>query len=150
MALTDNREIIDINLDGIQKQRFRINGNPDAIIELDVSDLSIIDRLKTGLNELQDELSKILESKDIDEDILKEIDSRMRASIDYIFDYPVSAVCAKNGTMYDMKDGKFRYEIILDGLTKLYANNINEEYKKFQSRIKKHTDKYTKKEKNNS
>jgi len=149
MALTDTREIIDINLDGIQKQRFRINGNPDAIIELDLSDLSIVDRLRAGLEQLQKEVVAISESKDIDDDMLKEIDAKMRESIDYIFDYPVSAVCAKKGTMYDIKDGKFRYEIIIDGLTKLYQNNINEEYKKFQSRIKKHTDKYTsKKEKN--
>ena len=149
MALTDNEKIIDINLEGIQKQRFRINGNSDAIIELDLSDLSIVDRLKAGLEQLQKEVVAISEAKDIDEDMLKEIDAKMRESIDYIFDYPVSAVCANKGTMYDIKDGKFRYEIIIDGLTKLYQNNINEEYKKFQSRIKKHTDKYTsKKEKN--
>jgi hypothetical protein len=74
---------------------------------------------------------------------LAEIDSKMRDTIDYIFDYPVSAVCAKNGTMYDPKDGMFRYEHIIDALTKLYQNNLNEEYKRFQARIKKHTNKYT-------
>lgn len=147
MALTDkDTNIIDINLEGIKKQRFRINGDPNSIIELDLSDLSIIDRLKKGLNQLQTEMSKITKLSTTDDaeadSMLKEIDAKMRESIDYIFDYPVSAVCAKAGTMYDIKDGKLRYEIIIDGLTKLYENNINEEYKQFQSRIKKHTDKY--------
>ena len=67
----------------------------------------------------------------------------MREYVDYIFDYPVSAVCAKYGTMYDPKDGKFRYESIIDGLTKLYADNINAEYNKISQRLAKHTEKYT-------
>jgi len=144
MALTDN-EIIDINLEGIKKQRFRINGDPDAIIELNLSDFGIVERLEQGLEKLEDEMTKIADISSDDEDLsakMKEADTRMREVIDFIFDYPVSAVCAKGGTMYDPKDGKFRYEIIIDGLTKLYQNNINDEFKKFQTRIKKHTDKY--------
>jgi hypothetical protein len=62
-----------------------------------------------------------------------------------MFDYPVSAVCDKNGTMYDPINGMFRYEIIIDGLTKLYTEKLNDEYRKLRNRIQKHTDKYTKK-----
>lgn len=147
MALTDEtKDIIDLNIDGVKKQRFRINGDPNSIIELDLSDLKIIDRLEDGLQKLEVEMRKIAEVKPEDDnfsEVLNEADARMREYIDYIFDYPVSAVCARYGTMYDPKDGMFRYEHIIDALTKLYQNNINDEYKKFQTRIKKHTDKYT-------
>lgn len=151
MALTDNTkiedEIIDLNLDGIKRQKFRINGVTGAIIELNLSDIGIVSRLQKGMKELQAAVEKIRNSGDITEenfqDTLDEIDAEMRRVVDYIFDYPVSAVCAKGGTMYDVKDGKMRYEIILDKLTKLYEDNIHDEYEKFKSRIQKHAGKYT-------
>lgn len=150
MALTDEmnnqaNDIIDISIDGIKRKRFRINGDNDSIVELNLSDLGIITRLEEGLDKLQSEMSKIANLSDEDNvsEKLKEIDARMREYVDYIFDYPVSAVCAKHGTMYDPSNGQFRYETIIDGLTKLYADNINSEYKKLQNRVKKHTDKYT-------
>lgn len=149
MALTDETRqdnIIDLNLDGVQRQRFRINGDPNAIIELNLSDLGIMNRLETGVKQLEEQMTAIAQLDADDEELsqkLKQADAAMRDYVDYIFDYPVSAVCAKYGTMYDPKDGKFRYEHIIDGLTKLYSDNLNEEYKKFQARIKKHTAKYT-------
>ncbi len=144
MALTDNQNIIDINIDGIEKTKFRINGGD--IIELNLSDLGITDRLNKGVKKLEDEMREIAnlpESEDFAEK-LAEADKSMKECIDYIFDSPVSAVCAKGGTMYDPINGMFRYERILDALTKLYKDNINAEYKKIHNRIEKHTDKYTK------
>lgn len=151
MALTDKDKtvqdnVIDINIDGATRTRFRINGDPTAIIELNISDLGILGRLDTGLTKLEKDMSRIASLNSEEDNFtgkLKEIDQQMRETVDYIFDYPVSAVCARYGTMYDLKDGKFRYEAIIDGLTKLYTENINAEYKKLQQRIKKHTDKYT-------
>ena len=152
MALTDDMEkqvndIIDINLDGVKRQKFRINGDNDAIIELNTSDLGIVERLEDGMNELQKYMSEIA-SLDTEGDgfssQLKDIDKKMRDTVDTIFQYPVSAVCARYGTMYDPKDGKFRYETIIEALMKLYTDNISTEYRKLQDRIKKHTDKYTK------
>ena len=152
MPLNSNEEIknasdiIDINIGGAKKQRFRINGNNDAIIELDLSDLGIVDRLKSGMEKLSEEMANIAALPNDDDNLsemLKQADQKMREYVDYIFDYPVSAVCAKYGTMYDPKDGKFRYESIIDGLTKLYADNINAEYNKISQRLAKHTEKYT-------
>ena len=155
MALTDEtkkpveNDIIDINLDGIQRKRFRINGVPDAVIELNLSDLGIMERLNKGLSSLDKDMEDIAQLDDSDDHSfsakLKEIDQKMRDAIDYIFDYPVSAVCAKYGTMYDPIDGKFRYERIIEGLVKLYESNIMTEYQKIQDRLKKHTSKYTSK-----
>ena len=152
MALTDKEpkksvdKVIDLQLDGVERQRFRINGDPNSIIELNLSDLGIIERLEKGIKKLEEQMLVISELSTDDENLsekLKKADGIMRDAVDYIFDYPVSAVCARGGTMYDPKNGKFRYEIILDGLTKLYNDNLNEEFKKLQSRIKKHTEKYT-------
>lgn len=153
MALTSNEKknssapenVIDITLDSAKRTSFRINGDDNAIIELNLSDLGIMDRLQTGLEKLQAEMQNIASLSNDDEnlsELMKQADQKMREYVDYIFDYPVSAACAKYGTMYDPKDGKFRYESIIDGLTRLYADNINEEYRKLQQRMSKHTDKY--------
>lgn len=147
MALTDQENIIDINLEGATRQRFRINGDSDSIIELNLSDLNTSKRLAEGVKKLEEEMSLISQLPDDDDlsEKLSEIDQNMREYIDYIFDYPVSAVCAKYGTMYDPINGRFRYEIIIDGLTKLYTDNLNNEFKKMKTRIEKHTEKYTSK-----
>ena len=153
MALTDEKknnvnteDVIDISLDAVKRTRFRINGDNDAIIQLNLSDLGIIDRLSKGLSKLEKDMTQIAnldsESDDFSEQ-LKAIDQQMRDTVDYIFDYPVSAACVKYGTMYDPKDGKFCYEAIIEKLMQLYTDNINAEYKKLQNRVKKHTDKYT-------
>jgi len=155
MGLTDDTKkkvnsnsdnIVDINIEGTSRTRFRINGDSSCIIELNLSDLGIMERLRTGLEQLEDDMSAISKLDGDDEEFhaqLKSIDQKMRQSIDFIFDYPVSEVCARYGTMYDPIDGKFRYERIIEGLVNLYANNISAEYKKLQNRVQKHTDKYT-------
>ena len=142
----ENNKVVDLTLDGASRTRIRINGDNDAIIELNLSDLGIADRLEKGMEKLAKEMKALADLSNDDEnlsELMKEADARMREYVDYIFDYPVSAVCAKYGTMYDPKDGKFRYETIIDGLTKLYTDNINAEYKKLAARLSKHTEKYT-------
>lgn len=153
MTLTDNtapeikENIIDINLAGVQKTRFRINGDNNAIIELNTSDIGAVFRLEEAYPKLHDQLKNIAELNPEDpgfNEALKEADRAMREQIDYIFDSPVSEVCAKNGTMYDPFEGSFRFEHILNCLTKLYETTLNDEYKKMNARIQKHTSKYTK------
>ena len=150
----DNREelrntqddVIDINMQGIKRKRFRLNGDNSCIIELNLSDLGIVDRLERGMERLAAEMATIASIDEDDEnyqDTLQQADQKMREYVDYIFDSPVSEVCARHGTMYDPQDGKFRYESIIDTLTSLYHNNINAEYKKIQARISKYTNKYT-------
>lgn len=158
MALTDAEEravdtqndIIDINLNGATRTRFRINGDSSAIIELNLSDLRVVDRFEKGLKTIEKQMSEISEFSNDDENLsekLNDADKKMREQVDYIFDYPVSAVCARYGTMYDPKDGKFLYETIIDGLMKLYSDNIKSEVKRIENRIQKHTGKYSAKKK---
>ena len=72
------------------------------------------------------------------------IDMEMRQLVDEIFDSNVSEVCAPSGSMFDPFNGTFRYEHIIDVLSKLYKNNLNSEFKKMSARIRKKTSKYTK------
>lgn len=145
MALADENKIIDLNIDGIQKSQFRINGRDDSILELNISDLNIGERLEKGYENLQKELVRISELPEDDIDLVRELkkaDEVMRKELDYIFDSNVSEICGKGGTMYDPINGSYRFEIIINALTKLYSDNLNEEYKKMKSRIQKHTKKY--------
>lgn len=163
MSIIDPKPPVDIDLSETRRARFRIDGDNDRILELNVADMGIITRLRDGYPKLDELTRKILEMKDIeepsdtDEDeklrdtittmgtAVEEIDNEMRDILDSIFDSNVSEVCAPNGTMYDLFNGKYRYEVILEKLLPLYNENMDKEYKAINRRIHKHTDKYTKK-----
>jgi len=151
--------IIDIDIDGIKKQKFRINGRPNAIIELDTTDLNVITRLKKAypkLNKLANEATQRIDvdsEKSVEEqlnemaEVLEDIDKQMREFVDYIFDSNVSEVCVPSGSMYSPHGGKFTYEHITETLGQLYANHLDLEAKKMSKRLREHTDKYTGKRK---
>lgn len=150
--MSSNSNVIDIKIGGIQRKRYRINGDDSKIIELNPSDFNITVRLNEAYPKLAKCESRIAElnvSEDKDDNleafakILSELNSEMCELIDYIFDSPVSNICCDGGSMYDLIDGYMRYEIIVDNLVKLYEDNIGKESKKIQKRIKSHTAKYT-------
>ncbi len=158
MGTNLQNDVQDINLSVLQKKKFRIDGDDNRILELDVSDMNIVVRLRNAYPKLEELTKKIseMDSDDstededaLDESIKKlgnsveEIDNATRDLLDYIFDSNVSEICAPSGSMYDMINGEFRYEHILNVLTNLYEQNIDKEYKKMKNRIRKHTDKYT-------
>ena len=154
-------DIVDLDISAIKKKRFRINGDPNKILELNTSDLNISTRLSASYEKLtkhMEEVGKILaEVPDGDDgelpaekeslllDKLHEIDKKMREEMDFIFDAPVSEVCSDGGSMYDPFEGMFRFEHIIDALSKLYENNLNSEFNKVRKRVNAKTSKYTKK-----
>lgn len=153
-------DIQDIDLSAIRKKRFRINGDSNKILELNTSDLNISSRLSAAyerLTKYMDEVGTVLsnisdESDDLEEsqeriveEKLHEIDLKMREEIDFIFDAPVSDVCADNGSMYDPFEGQFRFEHIIDALSKLYETNLNREFSMMKRKVAAKTSKYTKK-----
>lgn len=154
----NNSAIVDIHIAGASKQKFRINEDDSKIIELNTSDVGIADRLADAypkLMELEEKSKKLqIETGDGDEldpvklkkstSKLLAIDKEMRAQIDYIFDYPVSEVCAPSGTMYDPFEGAFRYEIIVETLTNLYEDNYSKQAKMAKARVKANAKKFTK------
>ena len=154
-----DENIIDIDLSAIKKQKFRINGDNNKILELNTSDMGILARLEEAypkLMTLQDKVASLADTDlEAEDDILlsstanklTDIDRDMRDTLDFIFQSNVSEICGSEGSMYDPIDGVFRYEYIIETLTKLYENNLESEFSKMKSRIDKHTSKYTKKRK---
>ncbi len=152
-------EVVDIDLGFVEKKKFRISGDYNRMLELNVSDLNIFARLKDGypkleklLKEAQEKMNSIpddLEDKDellgTIADRLTEIDGKMREIIDYIFDTNASEVCAPSGNMFDPVGGEWRYVRILDKLTSLYTNGLHAEFDKIKANVEKKTNKYTKK-----
>ena len=145
--------VIDIDLSSVSKKRVRIDGDDSRILELNTSDLGIFGRLKKS----EDDITQLTKDamlnwpEESEEDsiavtakIFEETDKRMREIMDFIFDAPVSELCAPTGTMFDPINGKFRYEHIMDVLGGVYETDIESEVKQMSSRVKKHTDKYTK------
>lgn len=161
MALIENSktevdDIIDIDLSPIKKKRFRINGDPNKILELNTSDINIVSRL----TKLYPKLQKLAEDavnfshdelNDNSEEGLNKfaakldtIDEKMSKLVDELFDADVSDVCKDGGTMYDPFNGMFRFEHIIGTLSKLYENNFSDEFGRIRKRVDKHTNKYIK------
>lgn len=146
----------DIDLSATRKKRFRIDGDNNRYLELNTSDMSIVTRLDNlypKLEKLSQEASiKQLDKQEADSEkalskisqALIKIDFQMRQILDEIFDSNVSEMCAPSGSMFDPFNGEFRFEHIIDVLTKLYENNLNTEFKKMAAKVKKRTAKYTK------
>lgn len=153
--------IVDINLEVSKKKKFRINGDNSKMLELDVTDIGIISRLKDAypkLKKIEAEVRDILTSTDnvdvmgdegaekalqVYSDALEKCDNKMRSLVDELFGSNVSEVCASDGSMYKLHNGKFRYEHIIETLSNLYENNMNQEFAKLQARVQAKTSKYT-------
>ncbi len=153
-------DVVDLDISAIKKKRFRINGDSSRILELNTSDLNIATRMSASYERLvkyMDKVGKVLEklpdegeeaNEEHEAEITKQlddIDKEMRKELDYIFDAPVSEVCGYGGSMYDPFNGMFRYEHIMDAITKLYETNLNSEFNAMRKRINAKTSKYTKK-----
>lgn len=145
---------IDLNIS--VKQEYTINGNKDMIIKLNPGDMHIITRLNEiipQLNELEREYQSLFSTAPDEEDVdgtlatfstnFKELDSKTRELVDYLFDYNVCDVCANGGSMFDLQDGEYRFSVIINTLMTLYEETITEETKKMLNKMKKRVEKYT-------
>ena len=153
----DSNDIIDIDLSVTKKKRFRIDGDNNRILLLNTSDFGVISRLKEMYPKLTnmavDAQDEELDFGSEDDDdftridkagaAISAVDKKMRDGIDYIFDSNVSEVCAPDGTMYDMFNGRFRFEYVIEKIVELYTKQVKKEYNAMSNRLKKHTSKYT-------
>lgn len=158
---TVNNEIIDLDLSVTKKKKFRFDKDDSRIVEVNTSDMNLMERVNVAypkLQTLQEKAAKITdglsingESNEVDAiadmatmaDRLHEVDTEMRNLIDYMFDAPVSTAAAPDGSMYDPFGGSFRYEHIIAIMMKQYEDNLQSEFKQMEKQLKKHTDKYT-------
>ena len=147
-----SKDVIDLDLSVTRKRQFRFNKDDDRLIELNIADMSIIKRLsetypklQEWLTEMQDisnqETNSVFDDMESIGNALSKIDANMRDAIDYIFNAPVSKAAAPDGTMYDIFEGQFRFEYILELLLGYYENNMSDEFKKMQKHVKKYTNK---------
>lgn len=147
-----------IDLSATRKKRFNVDLGSGSyrVLEIDTSDMTIINRLEQlypKLQKLSQEAAlKQLDLKDNDNErvitklsqALTKIDAQMREIVDEIFNSNVSEVCAPSGSMFDPFNGEFRFEHIIDKISALYRNNVNDEFKKMAAKMRKRTSKYTK------
>ena len=146
----NTQTVIDISLDIQTKRKYRINGDDNLIIELNPGDMGIIARYQHAMpkiNSLMEKADAVEFSDEVDIDDpaigqFKEINAEIRDIVNEIFDYDVCSVCADGGSMFDMCNGKLRFEELIEQLFSLYDKTINAEFKKVQKRMQKHTDKY--------
>ena len=150
-AKSTNANVVDVELSEIRKKVFRFDRDDSRMVELNIADMGIMSRLAETYPKLEEWMNEVRDIKTVDadnviEDIgnigsaLNEIDAKMRDAIDYIFNAKLSAVAAPDGTMYDIFNGQFRFEYILELMLSQYENNMINEFKKMQ----KHTQKYSK------
>ena len=158
---TVNNDVIDLDLSITSRKKFRFGKDDARIVELNTSDMNLMHRVNEAypkLQALQDKASKLTEGINLTEDDseasamdsiatlaerLSAVDAEMRELLDYIFDAPVSAAAAPDGSMYDPFNGSFRYEHIIAVLMTQYEKNLQSEFGKMEKQLKKHTDKYT-------
>lgn len=156
---TKENDVIDISLESVRRKRFRIDKDDNRILELDTTDLTIVDRLQSAYDKLTEIINTAFkndlpDAENIDSikdegvtsfiESFKAADTDIRAVMDSIFSSNVSEVCAPTGSMLDPINGKFRFEHIFDTLIPLYETDIASEMTKFNARIQKHTSKYIK------
>lgn len=152
--------IVDVSLPELQKQKIRINGDDSKIIEINLSDMGVIDRLKQVYDKLthlaneyhldKEEAAESDNEEGIDDadkvvEQLSQIDAEMRKLIDFAFNANVADICAEDGTMADPINGQFRFEYIIEKFLELYDTNFTAEFKKMSAKVGKHTNKYTRK-----
>jgi len=151
MGLVNDEKVIDISIPEVEKTRFRVNGDNDKILELNTSDPNVLTRLNKGYKELVKLTDKVASLKyDENEDnasdkladALEDLDNQMKAQLDYIFDAEVGKVLAGNSSMYSIRDGKFRFETVIETLGNLYENSFNKEFEAMRKRVAKRTSKY--------
>ena len=158
---TVTNDIIDLDLSVTKKKKFRFDKDDNRIVEINTSDMNLMQRVSEAypkLQELQTKASKLTEGLNVEneesefaaiQDIttmaerLSAVDAEMRELLDYMFDAPVSAAAAPSGSMYDPFSGSFRYEHIITAVMKQYEDNLQSEFSKMEKQLKKHTDKYT-------
>ena len=153
MGTKKKTNVTDIQLNISKKEQFRINGDDSKIIELDISDLGVLNRLRESYPRLQALGMKGFETEsDEDSDIktlgeymdaLDSINTEMCGILNYIFDSDIAETCSFGKPLYNMVAGKFIFEIIMDTLFGLYSDSIKAEFGEMSARMKSHTSKYT-------
>lgn len=113
-------------------------------------DYNILQRAR----ETEDKIEKLMkEAEKMTEDmgeerdelisVISEIDRKIKAEIDYLFDYPVSKEVFGNTNCLSTKNGKYFVENFLDKIMPVIEQTVTEEAEKSQKRMDKYLKEYT-------
>lgn len=136
--------VIKLDLDLGNKTKVQLGEDENTCVELNLSDMGIINRLSKAQKDIAEQL-KAREEKwgnlenATNEDIsnlLDETETEIRKIVDYIFDAPVSDSFLKNTSALSVCNGEYAYEILIAKMFELYEKTIAAEAKKMQKRIK--------------
>jgi hypothetical protein len=151
--MAEINQTIQLDLSGTRKKPINVmtpNGEIKQL-NIDLGDFNILTRLKQMYGKFEEIATKASErfAEDLDNmdniiDSLDDLDTDMKACIDFVFDTNVSEICVGNGSIVSMYNGKFFFETIMEGLANLCGDNVAFEYKKMEQRIKKRTQQFTK------
>ena len=150
--------VVDLELP-IEKRAFRFGKDDSRIVWINTADFGFMERLPEAYKKLEDLQSRVRTvsegiSTDVEEtdDVmnnmstmgvrLKALDTEMREVLDALFNAPVSAAAAPDGSMYDLYEGNPRYELIITVLIEQFGKRYTDEFAKVRENVKKRTDKY--------
>lgn len=136
-------------------KEYSINGDESKIIRVNLSDFSIIERIKTAYDEIEiatttnEEVDLKTDGTPVSEldkaaEIVKGINDTIKRQIDYIFNSEVSAMVFGNQSPLSMVGGIPLYERFLMSVTPVIQAEIMAEQKASQKRINKYTKVYHK------
>lgn len=144
MGNTTTQDFIELSIKH-PRQKVRINGDDNAILEINLSDMHTLSRLEDNYPKLNACIEKVKQLSDIDTtndagvqeltSKFKAIDDEMRTIVDDIFDANVCEVCVPTGSLYDPFEGQFRFEYLIDALSGLYETNLKSEFNKMKKRV---------------
>lgn len=157
-----------ITFDVKTREQFFVDGDENRVIELDINDVNIVNRLSDAIpkmkeldkrwNALMEKSEQLNESgEELSEDTLsdtvafadefKAIEKEIRAFLDEAFDSPGMAdTILGSSSAFSPVNGKFKYEQIIDVLSTLYEDKLTAEIKKFnRDKVRSKTQRYIKK-----
>lgn len=147
------------------REKFLIDGDENRVIELDVNDVNLVNRLTDAIPKMQSldkrwtALNQAADAMKVDGDVaenleevnkfsatFKSIETEIREILDEAFDSPgMSDTILGTTSAFSPVNGKFKYEQIIDVLVGLYEKNIKKEAGKFnREKVKNKTAKYIK------
>lgn len=137
-----------INIDD-GREAITINGDPERVIYIQPSDFNINLRnmqARQKISELLEELDNAKpETEEAFADLLDKIDTEVKAQVDHIFNYDVSAVVfGLCSPLMSLKSGKSYIEEFLEAIAPIIEETSKKAAKASEKRIAKHTGKYDK------
>ena len=132
-----NNNVIDLNLP-IEKRAFRFGQDDNRIVYINTSDFGFMERLPEAYKKLEDLQNRVTgvsegvngDAENLDDIMeglgtmgsrLKALDTEMREVVDTLFQAPVSAAAAPDGSMYDLFEGTPRYDLIIAVLVEQFG-----------------------------